>query len=134
MFCKKQNLSIAFFTFLNQQPLGATDNNHVEKTLPQPQQQPNKPQKTTQHQKQTHNKPPKNSRNQKNPQQQPNKKKQISVSPKQVAPFSENSTDFSSIRQKLAHQEFSHHHRKTLKAPISRINVIPLEAAHKPHE
>ena len=123
-----------FFHFFKSTTIGSHRPQPFEKTIPQPQQQPNKTQITTQQQKQPHIKPPKNSRNQKNPQQQPNKKKQISVSPKQVAPFSENSTDFSSIRQKLAHQEFSHHHRKTLKAPISRINVIPLEAAHKPHE
>jgi hypothetical protein len=45
--------------------------NHIEKTLPQPQQQSNKPQKTTQHQKQTHYKPHKKSPHKKNPQQQP---------------------------------------------------------------
>jgi hypothetical protein len=44
------------------------------------------------------------------------------------------STGFSSIRKELANQKFFTNHRKTLKAPISRINVIPLEAAHKSHE
>ena len=87
---------------------GGTGNNHVEKTLPQPQQQqPNKPQTTTQQQKQTHNKPPKNPRAQKNPQQQPNKKHTNKDQQTQkAAPFSTNSTNISSIRQNKLNNYF----------------------------
>src|SRR5665647_2091493 len=56
-----------------------TCHNHVGKTLPQPQQQPNKPQTTTQHQKQTHHKPPKKMHPQKNPQQQPKQKQRNKI-------------------------------------------------------
>jgi hypothetical protein len=68
-----------FFFFSNPQPEG-TDYTNVEKTIPQPQQQPNKPQNTTQQQKQVRIKRPKNFNAQKNPQQQTNKKIETKVS------------------------------------------------------
>ena len=104
----------------------------LKKPLPQPQQQPIKPQTTTQYKKPNRHKPQKTRYTQKNPQQQPNKNRETNS--KHFLRFLQIQKDLASIRQKLANQEFSQRHRKTLKAPISRINVILLEAAHKPHE
>jgi hypothetical protein len=63
----------------------ATSN--VEKTPPQPQQQPNKTQKTTQPQKQTHHKPQKKVHTKKNPQQQPKNNKERKTSYRHTACF-----------------------------------------------
>jgi hypothetical protein len=57
----------------------AQNTSNVEKTPPQPQQQPNKTQKTTQHKKQTQHRHPKKLDLQKNPQQQPKKKRQNQI-------------------------------------------------------
>jgi len=83
-----------------------TGHNHVEKTLPQPQQQPNKTKTTTQHQKQPNIKPSKNLHIQKNPQQL-NKNTETKVSKSKTGCFIFCKFNcFSSIGQKLANQEF----------------------------
>jgi sarcosine oxidase delta subunit len=89
-----------------------------------PKPQPNTKNKPTEN-------PLKNHTHKKNP-QQPNKNREINS--KQFLHLLANSKGSVSTRQKLVNQEFFRHHRKTLKAPISRINVIPLEAANKSHE